>query len=71
MFHNEFSSSEQAYQWRFMKYIGMNDPADEILANHTPAESKEITARVPHHLHGDRHSIKHCVMKEILHAKAE
>ena len=32
-FWNEtFCSSEQAYQWRFMKYIGMDELADEILA---------------------------------------
>ena len=70
-FPNELSSSEQAYQWRFIKYIGMDDLAGEILAAQTPAEAKEITSRVSRHLHGDWYNIKHCVMKDILHTKAD
>ena len=67
----EFNSSEQAYQWRFMKHIGMDSLATEILASQTPEDAKDIASRVPRHLHRDWHRIKIHAMKEILHAKAD
>ena len=71
VFENEFSSSEQAYQWRFMTYIGLNDLAKQVLEARTPDQAKEIASRVPRELHKNWHSIKLIVMKEILHAKAD
>lgn len=68
---NEFTSLEQAYQWRFVTYVGMTELADEILRCNTPAQAKEIARRVPRHLHRKWHSIKLTVMKDILHAKAD
>ena len=71
VFENEFSSSEQAYQWRFMTYIGLNELAKQVLEARTPDQAKEIASRVPRELHKNWHSIKLNVMKEILHAKAD
>ena len=71
VFEMDFRSSEQAYQWRFMKYLGMDDLAQEIFEAKTPEEAKEIASRVPSHMHKDWHSIKLCIMKEIIHAKAD
>ena len=71
MFNQEFTSSEQAYQWRFAKYVELDDIAAEIMASRTPAEAKDIASRIPRHLHRDWHSFKHCVMREVLHAKAD
>ena len=70
LWNETFCSSEQAYQWRFMKYIGMDELADGILAAQTPAEAKSIASRVPSHLHHDWHTLKLNVMKIVLHAKA-
>ena len=71
MFNQEFTSSEQAYQWRFAKYVELDDITAEIMASRTPAEAKDIASRIPRHLHRDWHSFKHCVMREVLHAKAD
>ena len=49
----------------------MDDLAQEIFEANTPEEAKEIASRVPNHMHKDWHSIKLCIMKEILHAKAD
>ena len=71
IFDNEFSSSEQAYQWRFFKYIGMDDLAQEVLESPSAVEAKEIASRAPRDIPNNWHSIKVCVMREILHAKAD
>ena len=63
VFEMDFRSSEQAYQWRFMKYLGMDDLAQEIFEVKTPEEAKEIASRVPNHMHKDWHSIQLCIMK--------
>ena len=42
MFNQELTSSEQAYQWRFAKYVEQNDIAAEIMASRTPLEAKDI-----------------------------
>lgn len=67
----EFTSLEQAYQWRFVTYVGIPDLAEEILRSTTPQQAKEIARRVPRHLHQEWHSIKLTVMRDILHAKAD
>ena len=67
----DFSSSEHAYQWRFLKYIGQHDLAEEAIKAPSPAEAKAVAARVPKHLHKDWHLIKKSIMKEILHIKAD
>ena len=66
-----FYSVEQAYQWRFLKYIGMEEQAQQVLDTRSPAEAKEIASSIPRQLHKDWHSIKLCVMRDILHAKAD
>ena len=47
MFDNEFSSSEQAYQWRYLKYIGMDELAQEVLEASSAKEVKDIASRPP------------------------
>ena len=64
-----FSSSEQVYQWKFMKHIGRDDLADEILHTTSPAQAKEIASRIPRHMHGTWHTSKLDIMNEILDAK--
>ena len=71
VFDMEFASVEHAYQWRFMKYIGLDDYAHQIQKCHSPAEAKEIASSVPRELHHDWHRIKRTVMRDILHAKAD
>ena len=71
VFNMEFMSSEHAYQWRFLTYLDMPDLAQEVLNTSTAGEAKAVASRVPGHLHRDWHKIKSCVMKEILHAKAD
>ena len=71
VFDQEFRSSEHAYQWRFLKYIGMDDLAESVLSARTPADAKAIASRVPMEFHKDWHTIKVWVMKDILHAKAD
>ena len=67
----EFRSSEHAYQWRFLKYIGMDDLAERVLGVRTTADVKAIASRVPMEFHKDWHTIKMWVVKYILHAKAD
>ena len=45
--------------------------AREVLEYSSPTEDKAIASRVLRHLHQNWHSIKLCVMKDILHAKAD
>ena len=71
VFNVEFRSAEHAYQWRFMKYIKIDEHALEILDAESPAEAKEIASRIPRYLHKDWHQIKLTVMREILIAKAD
>ena len=71
VFNTHFISAEHAYQWRFMRYIGRDDHAHDILAAWTPAEANEIASRITGYLHQDWHNIKLTVMKDILHAKAD
>ena len=71
VFDMRFQSAEHAYHWRFMKYLGMDEHALEILDARTPNEAKEILSIVPQCQHRDWYSIKLNVMKEILHAKPE
>ena len=71
VFETEFASSEHAYQWRFIKHVGEDDLAREVIESSSPTEAKAIASRVPRHLHQNWHSIKLCVMKDILHAKAD
>ena len=64
-----FISSEHAYQWKFTSHIGRHDLADEILSTSNPEQAKEVSSRVPRHMHKDWHSIKIWVMEEVLNAK--
>ena len=57
-----FPSSEHAYQWRFLKYIGQHDLAEEAIKAPSPAEAKAVAARVPKHLHKDWHLITKSIM---------
>ena len=63
VFETEFSSSEHAYQWRFLKHIGEDNMAQEVLESPSPAEAKAVASRVPSYLQPNWHSIKLCVMK--------
>ena len=47
IFDNEFSSSEQAYQWRYLKYIGMDELAQEVLEASSAEEAEDIAPRAP------------------------
>ena len=71
LYNQQFKSSEQCYQWKFCKHIGRDDLADEILMAMTPEEAKEISSRVPPHLHGTWSRIKIEIMEEILEAKLD
>ena len=71
VFNMEFPSAEHAYQWRFMKYIRMDDHALEILDAESPTAAKETASRIPRFLHRDWHQIKLTVMRDILIAKAD
>ena len=72
IFDNEFSSNEQAYQWRFFlihrdERSSTGDPGSTF----SSGEAKEIASRSPRDKHNNWHSIKVCVMREILHTKAD
>ena len=67
----EFPSSEHAFHWRFLTYIGMHDLAEEVRSATSAAEAKAVSSRVPRHMRQDWHSINTAVMKDILHAKAD
>ena len=69
VFDQEFPSSEHAFQYRFLKHVGLDDLAEEVLVAPSAAAAKAIASRVPSHLHRDWHSIKLRVMKDILHAR--
>ena len=71
VFGMEFPSVEHAFQWRFLKYVGMDEHAQEVLDTSSPAEAKEIASSIPRQLHKDWHAVKVCAMREILHAKAD
>ena len=71
VFDIEFSSSEHAYQWRYLKHIGMDELALEVLDAPLASEAKKIASRAPRDMHNEWHSIKACVMRQILHAKAD
>ena len=45
VFDMEFPTVEHAYQWRFLKYIGMDEHAQQIMETHSPAKAKEIATR--------------------------
>ena len=47
IFDNKFSSSEQAYQWCYLKYIGMDELAQEVLDASSEKEAKDIASRAP------------------------
>ena len=68
IYEQDFRSSEHAYQWRFLKYLELDDLANEVLAARSPADAKEIAWRVPLELHKGWHGMKRTVMKQILHA---
>ena len=68
MFDKVFQSSEQAYQWRFVNYLGLQKNSQDIMNASTPNEAKEIASRVPRGQHKDWHSIRCQVMKDILRA---
>ena len=69
VYGQHFISSEHAYQWKFTSHIGRRDLADEILSTSNPEQAKEVSSRVPRHMHKDWHSIKIGVMEEVLKAK--
>ncbi len=71
VYDNDFKSSEHAIQWRFLKYTGFDELANEVLLSDTPEEAKEIASRVPIHLRRDWNSLKLVAMRDILHAKAD
>ena len=58
VYGQHFISSEHAYQWKFTSHIGRHDLADEILSASNPEQTKEVSSRVPRHMHKDWHSIK-------------
>ena len=64
-------SSEQAYQWRFLKHLGLEDYAQEIMNASILHVAKEIASWVPQGQHKDWLSIKWQVMKEIVRAKSD
>ena len=69
LYGQHFISSEHAYQWKFTSHIGRHDVSEEILATSTPEQAKEVSSRVPRHMHKDWHSIKIVVMEKVLKAK--
>ena len=71
IYNEEFASSEHAYQWRFLTYLGIHDLAEEVRKAPSAAEAKAIASRVPSHLHNEWHTIKQQIMKDILHVKAD
>ena len=59
VYGQHFISSEHAYQWKFTSHTGRHDLADEMLSPSNPEQAKEVSSRVPRHMHKDWHSIKH------------
>ena len=71
MYNTSFRSSEHAYQWRFLKHIGMDELAQDVLQAPSAAAAKEIAARIPNSMHKDWHTIRTNAMRDVLHAKAD
>ena len=69
IYGHEFSSSEHAYQFKFVSHIGRPDLAQEVLNAPNPETAKDIASRIPPHMHKNWHDIKVSVMEEILVAK--
>ena len=42
VFETEFASSEHAYQWRFLRHIGEDALAQEVLEASCPADAKAV-----------------------------
>ena len=70
-YDRHFTSVEQAYQWKKIKYINQEPLALEITKAKTPSRAKQIANGVPQNLLKDWHMIKRDVMKKILDAKLE
>ena len=49
VFDIEFSSSEHAYHWRYLKHIGMDELALEILDAPLASDAKKIASRAQGH----------------------
>ena len=47
VYDQKFKSSEHAFQWKFAKYVGRDDLAQDILESTTPERAKSIASRVP------------------------
>ena len=58
VFGTEFITSEHAYQWRFLKHIGEDSLAQEVLESSSPSDAKAVSSMVPRHLHKNWHSVK-------------
>ena len=71
MYNTSFRSSEHAYQWRFLKHIGLDELAQDVLQAPNAAAAKEIAARIPSSMHKDWHTVKTNAMRDVLHAKAD
>ena len=71
MYNTSFRSSEHAYQWRFLKQIGMDELAQDVLQDPSAAAAKGIAARIPNSMHKDWHTIRTNAMRDVLHAKAD
>ena len=55
--NTSFRSSEHVYQWRFLKHIGMDELAQDVLQAPSAA-AKEIAAWIPSSMHKDWHTVK-------------
>ena len=71
IYGKDFNSSEQAYQWCFVRHLARDDLAEEIMMATTAANAKEVASRIPRHLHGTWHDNKLEVMNDILDAKVK
>ena len=71
MYNTSFRSSEHAYQWRFLKRIGMDELAQDVLQALNAAAANETAARIPSSMHNDWHTVKTDAMRDVLHAKAD
>ena len=72
MFGREWTTSEQAYQWKKMMEHGYIDFAEEIIASTTARDAKNIANRVPSYkLTNWEKKQKTSIMKKILEAKLE
>ena len=71
IYGKDFNSSEQAYQWCFVRHLGRDDLAEEIMMATTAANAKEVASRIPRHLHGTWHDNKLELMNDIQDAKVK